>query len=58
MHFIAGYGSEHFTKKHHRDITENISLSWEGTMTDDQTRQALTAFADVLRRASDELAQS
>jgi len=57
-HFITGCGEETFTKTRHREITEMITLSWEGTMTDKKAQQAIEPFAKLLDRVQEELNQS
>jgi hypothetical protein len=56
-HFISGHGKATFTQTHHRDITENIALSWQGTMTEENFLSALRPFTELLHQAEQELAQ-
>jgi hypothetical protein len=56
-HFVAGYGKETFTQTYHRDITENIALSWQGTMTEEKALSAIRPFTDLLKHITQELNQ-
>ena len=55
MHFLAGSGKATFTETHHLDITEKISISWQGALTENDISALRFRLVPLGKQAEQEL---
>ena len=54
-HYLAGYGSGVFTTTYHKNITDVIVFSWQGTVDDEKASVMLEPFTDLIIQLTKEL---
>ena len=57
-HFLTGYGRETFAHTRHPDITENITVSWQGDLTESEISTIVNGLTLLVKRVEQELKQS